>query len=78
MGDFAQFWESDCGVDEIAKDDLPCFNIAGKTILNPLAQERLAKTGIALNARPDCFLKISVSKPLALPLCSFSLLVVLP
>lgn len=59
MGDFAQFGKAYCRVNEIAKDNLSGFHIAGKKILNPLAQERLAKTSIALNARPDSLFKIS-------------------
>jgi hypothetical protein len=59
MRDLAQFGKPDCGVDEIAKDEIPGFDIARKKILNPLAQERLTKTGIALNARPDILFKIS-------------------
>jgi hypothetical protein len=62
MGDFAQFGKPHCGVDEIAKDDLPCFDIAGKKILKPLAQKRFAKTGIALNARLGRFLTISCQR----------------
>ncbi|MGB6484780.1 MAG: hypothetical protein WBE86_14945 [Candidatus Acidiferrales bacterium] len=59
MSDIAQLGKSDGRIDEIAKDDLPGFHIAGKKILNPLAQERLAKIGIALNARPDSLFEIS-------------------
>ena len=55
MRDFAQLVESHGCLDEIAQNDLAGFNVAGEKVFDPLAQERLAKTGIALNARPDGF-----------------------
>jgi hypothetical protein len=44
MGDFAQFGKADRRVDEIAKDDLSRFHVAGEKIVNPLAQKHLTKS----------------------------------
>jgi hypothetical protein len=57
MSDIAQLRKSDCRIDEISKDHLPGFDIAGEKILNALAQKRLAKTGITLNVHSDGFLR---------------------
>jgi hypothetical protein len=51
--------KADSCVDEIAENDLLGFDITGKKVFNALAQKRLTKTGIALNACPDRFLAIS-------------------
>ena len=61
-GSFAnitQLGKSNCRVDEIAKDNLPGFHIAGKEVFDALAEKRLAKARVALNARPDGFFEIS-------------------
>lgn len=59
MSDVAQFRESDCCIDEIAKNDLSGFHIAGEKVLDPFAKKRFAKARVALNARPDRFFEVS-------------------
>ena len=59
MGNVAQFSKSNRGIDEIAKNDLPCFHVTGEKVLDSLAEKRLAKAGIAFYACADCFLEIS-------------------
>jgi hypothetical protein len=44
MSDIAQLRKPDGCVDEIAKDDLAGFHIAGEKVFNPLAKKRLTKT----------------------------------
>ncbi len=55
MRDFAQLVESHGCVNEIAQNDLAGLNITGEKVFDALAQKRLAKTGITLNARLDRF-----------------------
>jgi hypothetical protein len=53
LGNAAQFGKTNRGVDEIAKNDLPGFHVAGKKVFDSFAEERLAKARIVLHARPD-------------------------
>jgi hypothetical protein len=64
MRDFAQSWESDCGVDEIAKDNLSGFNITRQKVFNPLAQKRLTKNPDRVERAPGWFLDNAVSTSL--------------
>ena len=59
MGNVAQFSKANCGIDEIAQDDLAGFHVTGKKVFDSLAEKRLAKARITFYARADGFLEIS-------------------